>query len=139
MADLKLDTQFYFTRPLPRLWIHVMLYFKFNGIVYNKFPIDHWENICDFFDGKKEDAWFFDWWVSRLQNNNFTNLSHSCPYSSLIVKADNVTLDTFFSFTKGIMPSGRYRIDIFFAEEDRIPFLDVKLFGTNAEHPLEKI
>lgn len=136
-SHLKIDYQIIYTEPIQNLWLHSQFYYKFNGIVYSSFPIDLWENLCDFFDGKIEKAMFSEWLFSKLEP--FSNFNHSCPYSSFIVKAENVSMDKTFSFDRSILPSGRYRIDVSLAKENRIPFLDMKIFGTNGEHYFEKI
>ncbi|KAG4078413.1 hypothetical protein HA402_013124 [Bradysia odoriphaga] len=90
-SNIKIDIELISSRPIRNIWLHVVFYFKFNGIVYNKFPIDLWENVCDFADGKREKTFFLDWWVARVQR--FSNFNHSCPYSNISVKTNNVSLD----------------------------------------------
>ncbi|KAG4066017.1 hypothetical protein HA402_001264 [Bradysia odoriphaga] len=116
---------------------HCVLYFKFNGLVYNKFPVDLWESLCDFIDGKRETTFFLNWMMTKMQL--VSNLNHSCPFTNFIIKTNNISLDEAFTFDQSILPSGRYRVDITFADENRVPLLDMSLYGTIAEHYLEKI
>ena len=134
---LKADLDVKLSRPLPRIWVHAVFYFKFNGIVYNKFPIDIWENFCDFVDGKREKSFYFNWLLSRLQR--YTNMNHSCPYTAIIVKANNVSIDEIFPFDQSVFPSGQYRIDVTLTDEYRVPFANASIHGSNAEHYLEKV
>ncbi|KAG4071264.1 hypothetical protein HA402_003968 [Bradysia odoriphaga] len=136
-SNLKIDSELIFSRPIRNIWLHAVCYYKFNGIVYNKFPIDLWENVCDYADGKRKNTFFLDWWVARVIR--FSNFNHPCPYSNISVKTNNVSLDEIFSFDKSIFPSGRYRVDLSITEDDRIPFLKMAIFGSNSEHDLEKI
>lgn len=80
---------------------------------------------------------FLNWWIARVQK--FSNFNHSCPVTSFIVKTDKVDIDEFFSFDVALVPSGRYRVDISLTEDDRIPFVEMKIFGTNSEHHLDKV
>lgn len=137
MNNLKIDIAAYATRPINSIWVHAALFYKYNGIVYNKFPIDVWENVCEFLEGKRENKLFLNWMLARVLP--YTNYNHTCPYSSFTIKAENISLDKTFSFDKEILPSGRYRFDVSFTEKDRVPFFDLKIFGSNAEHYHDKI
>lgn len=48
--NLKVQINFNITRPLKQIWMHTRLYYKFNGLVYSKFPVDLRYNICEWQD-----------------------------------------------------------------------------------------
>lgn len=135
--NLKVHFNLSATRPIRDLWLNIVFYYKYNGIVYNKFPVDVWENACEFLDGNREKKFMMTWLYARLLP--FTNFNHSCPYSNFIIKADNVSLEKTFSFTESIFPSGRYRVNVMLTEYDRVPFFEYVIFGSISEHYLEKI
>lgn len=125
------------TTPIDDIWFHIVFYYKFNGIVYNKYPIDVWENFCEFLDGKRERKFGLNWLMLKVLK--YSNFNHSCPYKGLIfVKADNISLDD-FGFDHSFVPSGRYRVDISFTDGDRVPFWDFSLYGEVSDHRLEVI
>lgn len=88
---LRLNMHMNFSEPMYDLWGHFVLYYRFNGMTYSKFPIDLWENACDWLKGKK--SWILDWSAGKVLN--YTNLNHSCPYQEIYMKVDNISINTF--------------------------------------------
>lgn len=123
--------------PVNSIWFHTVLYHKFNGIVFSKFPIDLWENGCDYFDGKRDKTYLLNWILTQVLQ--YSNLNHSCPYTKVSLKADNVSLEKAFPFTASILPSGQYRVVVSITSDDRVPGIEMQMYGTVLEHYLEKI
>lgn len=78
--------------PLYDAWIHFVFYYRYNGITYQKFPVNVWENLCDWKKGTK--SWILDWSIGKVLS--YTNFNHPCPYEGQVyLKADNITANTF--------------------------------------------
>lgn len=136
--NLKVDVHFNISRPLAGTLIHFDFYYKFNGLIYQKFPIDIWEDYCDWMDQKSVKHYLLDWFFQRLFK--YSNLQHRCPHIGYkFVKADNISLDDFFSFELSLLPSGRYHLDITFTENDRIPMALLQIYFSVSDHRLEKV
>lgn len=124
---------------MEEIWFHVVVYYKFNGIVYNKYPIDLWEKFCEFLDGKRVKTFGLNWLFSRLIK--YSNFNHSCPYNKgvIFIKADKVPVKETFPFNESFLPAGAYRVDVSFTDSDRVPFWEFKLYGSISDHRLEVI
>lgn len=133
--DLKFDVHWNLTRPVYDAWLHGVLYYKFNGISYSKFPIDLWENFCDWMDHKKP-AFILEWTYGRILK--YTNFNHSCPFfGHYLIRVKNISVEHFV--IEPLLPSGRFRLDVDFTENDRIPFGGFKLYFSVSDHRLEII
>lgn len=123
------------TEPIHDAWFHIVFYYRWNPTTYNKFPIDIWENVCNWLDGGK--SYILDWIGGNIIK--YSNLNHSCPYESqeLYLKADNLSINTFI--IDQFMPSGRFRIDgsITDGNKSRI-FVKGQLFFSVSDHRIEK-
>lgn len=76
------------SRPVKELWIHGVFFLKYN--LYQKFPIDLWENLCGWLN-KKSKSYLLDWGLKDLML--YTNLNHPCPYvGHAYVKVDNFSV-----------------------------------------------
>lgn len=116
--------------------MHGVFYHKFNGIVYHKFPIDLWENLCDYLDDRSAKSYLLNWTVGRILK--YSNMNHSCPYVGLLyAKNDNISIAN-FPF-EPLIPSGRYRVDGAFTEADRVPQAEFQIYFSVSDHRLEKI
>lgn len=125
------------TRPIRTAWIHGIFYHKFNGLVYQKFPIDLWENLCDWISGKKQ-AYILEWTFGRILN--YTNFNHPCPFFGYYyIFANNISIDHFV--VEPLLPSGRYRIDVDFMykQTDRLPENAFQIYFSVSDHRLEII
>lgn len=121
------------TKAVDNVWVHGVFYYKFNGITYQKYPIDLWESFCGWMEGKSK-SYVLDWTVGRILK--YTNVNHTCPYVGLVImKVDNISIDN-FPF-EPLVPSGRYRVDLDIAESDRIPYGGAKLYFSVSDHRLE--
>lgn len=135
--NLKLHIHANITKPVNDVLFHVTFYYKFNRIVFNKYPIDLWENVCDYLDGKIMKSYMLDWIVKGLLK--YTNLNHSCPYIGYVfLKADNISVDT-LSFAPSLIPAGSYRIDIIGTESDRVTFAAAQMYFSVSEHRMEVV
>lgn len=54
-TNLKVDIHANLTKLIDDMWFHLLVYYKFNGIVYNKYTIDLWENIVIFWMEKEKE------------------------------------------------------------------------------------
>lgn len=125
-----------YTTTISESWLHGVVYYKFNGLVYNKFPIDLWENICDFLAGKGI-SYFMGWTLGKLME--YSTFNHSCPFKAgpMLVKADNISIENFP--VEPLLPSGRFRVDADFTGGDRVPTASFQIFFSVSDHRLEKV
>lgn len=117
--------------------IHSVFYHKFNGISFAKFPIDLWENLCDWMGGKSI-SYVMEWSLGKVLK--YANRNITCPWNSyMFIKVDNISMNT-FSFEQSFIPSGKYRVDNYFMEsKGSIPFITASLYFTVSDHRLEII
>lgn len=95
------------TRPVHDVLIHTAVYYKYNGLTYNRFTVDFWDNPCDWIIGKAK-SYVLDWTIGRVLN--YTNMNHPCPYDGhLYLKIDNISV-YHFPF-EPLLPAGRFRVD----------------------------
>lgn len=135
--NLKVDLHGNLTIPTDDAWVHVVFYHKFNGITYSKFPIDIWENLCDYLAGRREKTFGMNWLLTPVLK--YANFNHPCPLQGLLsIKADNISIDI-FAFELSLMPSGKYRIEVSFTGGDRVPGFEYKMYGSISDHRLEMV
>ncbi len=133
---LKINGHWNITQPTDDVWLHGVLNYKFNGLVYQKFPIDLWEDVCAWLNGKRK-AYILDWTFGRILN--FTNIG-TCPFFGYYyVRASNVSMEDFV--VEPLLPSGRYRLDLQFMHRmhDLIPFVKFEIYFSVSDHRLEII
>lgn len=134
-TNMKIEFYINISKPLDAVWVRSKFYYKFNGITFQKFPINLWENLCDWMIGKST-SYVMEWALSKVLK--YSNLNETCPWqSNIIVKVDNISMDT-FSLEQSYLPSGSYRADNYFKEsEGSIPFATAKLYFSVSDHRLE--
>lgn len=136
---MKFQIHFNFTKPVKDIWLHTVLYHKFNGLVYQKFPIDLWENMCEWLTARlagKKTLYMLNWTLGRIIDESTFN--HTCPfvgYQAIDVK--NISIDAFV--VEPLIPSGRYRMQLDFADGGRVTFGTVFVFFSVSDYRLEKI
>lgn len=138
--NIKFNIHINITRPLKDLWFHSVLYYKFNGLVYQKFPVDLWENFCEWLAarlaGRPTMMYTLDWTFGTIIHNS--NINHSCPLFGYYALEDkNLSLDDFI--VKPLFPSGRYRLDVYFTGNDRVPLFEGHVYYSISDYRLEKI
>lgn len=102
------------SEPIHDAWFHFEFYYRYNPTTYQKFPVDLWENICDWFEGKR--AHILDWTVGKVLK--YSNLNHPCPYiGHVYIRTDNLTTNDFP--IEQLFPSGKYRIDVHFTDGNK--------------------
>lgn len=116
------------------VWFHSIFYYKFNGITFQKFPIDLWESMCDWMNGTGH-SYVLDWSFGKILN--YSNLNHSCPVNSIIIKVANTSMDT-FTFEQSFLPSGDYRVDNYLSTTNGGgSFVKGSLYFSVSDHRLE--
>lgn len=96
------------TKPIYDAWAHIVGYYRFNSITYQRFAVDLWGNICDVLSRRRKSL-VYDLTLAKILP--YTNLNHSCPYDGhVFVKVDNISASLFQ--LEHLIPSGRYRIDV---------------------------
>lgn len=138
--NMKFNFHFNLTRPVNDLWMHFVVYYKFNGLVYQKFPIDLWENFCEWqasrLTGRPTAMYMLDWTLGKVVHKS--NLNHPCPLVGYyVVQSKNTSMDTFI--VEPLLPSGRYRLDVYVTENDRVPVCEGHLYFSISDYRLEKI
>lgn len=97
------------TKPMSDGWVHIVGYYKFNTISYQRFGAELWVDPCAWLRGKSKHSFVFDWTIGRVLQ--YSNLNHPCPYEGHIyVKFNNLSTSNFP--VEPLIPSGKYRIDV---------------------------
>lgn len=125
--------------PLKDIWMHAVVYYRFNGLTYSKFPVDLWEDACGWFAGTAK-SYILDGTIGRLRNYKIidTNINHACPYlGHVYAKADNISTSRFK--TQQILPSGKFCLDVNLTNGYRKNVLaTAQLFGSISDHRVEQ-
>lgn len=61
------------TAPLHDAWFHSVVYYRYNPTKYQRFPVNLWENPCDWLNGKR--SWVLDWSVTVKRVLKYTNIN----------------------------------------------------------------
>lgn len=106
--NIKINVWANFSQPIYECWAHALVYYRFNGLTYQRFPIELWENVCGWFAGTSK-SYLLDWTFGRVLQ--YTNMNHPCPYENhAYVKIDNISMNHFF--IEQFLPAGKFRIDV---------------------------
>lgn len=141
--ELTLDVSLMLKKRLDAAFLHAVVYYRYNGIEYKKFPIDIWEDMCGWFkfrydtrSMKKMESFFAEWILKKF--SNYTNLNHTCPYEGEI--ATKVARFPIGSIEiPQLLPAGRYRLDIIVLEGDRKSIVfATKIFYSISDHRIER-
>lgn len=141
--DLTLDVTYKLKKKLDAIFLHGVAYYRYNGIEYKTFPIDIWEDMCEWFkfhgekNFKKKRTFFLSEWVFN-RFSNYSNINHTCPYEGeLTIKADRFAISTIE--IPQLLPAGRYRLDMIVVEGDRKSIVYVnKIFFSISDHRIER-
>lgn len=122
------------TKPLDNIWFHFVFYYRFNPTTFSKFPIDVWENVCDWIGGKAKAA-ILNFGLGNILK--YTSLNHSCPYQEVYANADNLTSDSFI--VDQLFPAGKYRAEANVTDGYKKNLLaNIKLIFSISDHRIEK-
>lgn len=139
--DLTIDVTFKLKKKINAMFFHAVVYYRYNGIEYKKFPIDLWENLCDWFklhgDSTKKMKYFFLEWMHK-RFLNYTNINHTCPYEGeMTVRAARFPISSIE--IPQLLPAGRYRLDIILFEGDRKSIIyGINLFFSISDNRIER-
>lgn len=124
------------TRPVSDGWVHIVGYYKFNSITYQRFGTDLWIEPCAWLKGKSAFSFVFDWTIGRVLK--YTNINHPCPYEGHVyVKFNNLSTSN-FPF-EPLIPAGRYRIDGNVTDETRkIVVATGSIYLSVSDHRVER-
>lgn len=113
-GNLKVDVHGNLSETVHDAWVNAVFYYKYD--TYQKYAINLWENLCDWFSGKTQ-SHILDWTIGRVQR--FTNVNHTCPYYEgyKYIQIDNISMEAFP--LEPLMTAGRYRIDLSLTGENR--------------------
>lgn len=107
-TDMKAYLHAHTTLPFQNIWIRVVFNYRYNPHTYHKFPIDLWEDVCEWVHGGKRNH-ILRWTDEILRS--FSNLNHSCPYSDVLIDVERIPIDK-AALLMPLIPSGRYRVDV---------------------------
>lgn len=95
-----------------------MVFYKYR--VYKIFPINIWEDICDWFRLKRKRSLLMQWSTGQIFEYVKYDRKLECPLmpGNLSINFNNVSINEKFPFIP-IVPSGRYRIEFTFTEKDK--------------------
>lgn len=137
-THLKMDFSVQLKKRVDTFWIRSVFYFKFNGITFQRFPIDLTEDICGWINGT---ARSFVMEVAYSKLLKYSNINHTCPYDAgpIWIKVDSIPEDI-FTFELSFMPSGKYRVDLDYMESpSSAPFMKAALYFSVSDHRIEII
>lgn len=123
---LKVNISLNFSEPVYDFWLHSVFNFRFNRMIYQKFPIDLWvlkshllcififvlnnnclqENICGWMNHSTK-SYIMDWTFGKVLQ--FSNLNRPCPLVYLYLKFENISMSHFP--IPQFLPSGQFRVD----------------------------
>lgn len=136
-----IDVSYKLKKKLNAILIHAVVYYRYNGIEYKKFPIDLWEDLCGWFKfhgntTQKMKFYFLEWVLGTFAN--YTNVNHTCPYEGeLFYRAARFPLSSIE--IPQLLPAGRYRIDVIVLEGDRKSIIHfTKIFFSISDHRIER-
>lgn len=143
-SNLTINLSLTLSEPVQTMFIHVMFYYRYNGIEYKRFPIDIWENICEWRNNYQKQMnliertkhYFLEWTLQKVME--YTNLDQPCPYiGEIYVKAVNISIERFV--IPQFVPSGRYRVDSWLTDGGRKHiFISGKLYFAISDHRIEQ-
>lgn len=103
-------------KPLMGLYSHNVVYYKYG--IYKKFPVDFWEDVCSWLNGKKK-SFMMDWTLGRALKYVSYDRNLTCPLEgNLTVSFNNISLNKQFPMVP-LLPSGHYRIETSLTEANR--------------------
>lgn len=99
-----------FSQPIYDMWMHGVFYYRYNSHLYQRFPIDLWEDLCAWLGMGTEAQYILKWAGENIRK--YSNLNHSCPYfGTTWIKVDRIPMNKLI-ILEPFMPSGRYRVDL---------------------------
>lgn len=124
-------------KPLRGLNVHVEMFYRY--LVYKKFPIDIWEDICADFSGKKSSNYMNLFFKRFFNAIKYDGGKLECPiYGNVSATLRNISLNEYFPSIP-ILPSGRYRADFTFTEGRRNSILVyTQLFFAISDNRIEQ-
>lgn len=124
-------------KPVTELMVHFVVYKR--EVLYQKYAVDVWQNICDWL-GTKKRSFFMDWTLGRIMKYIKYDGKYECPLlaGSLTVRYTNLSLNEHFPLVP-LLPSGRYRFDATITEGNRsIIFAHTEYYITLSDHRIEQ-
>lgn len=110
--------------PLNELYVHTVFYYKYT--TFRKFPIDLWEELCGWLNGKTK-SFYLDAAMSKTISSFEHNGPRACPLiGHYAMRIPNISFAIFKA--PSLMPAGRYRIDVNLTENDRNNVIAVTSF-----------
>lgn len=137
-TNMRIEFHINITKPVDAVWIHSVFYYKYNGLTFQRYPIDLWENMCDWMIGKTK-SYVMEWALNNVLK--YSNLNETCPWQGpILVNVQNISMDS-FALEESFLPSGNYRSDNFFHERkgSKVPFIIASLYFTVSDHRIEII
>lgn len=136
-THLKIEFSWIFTRPVNGLWVRCVFYHKFNGITFQKFPIDLVEDVCGWMSGTTK-SFIMEWTFGKLLK--YSNFNHTCPYVGPMWVRVNSFPEDAFDFEQALLPSGKYRVENYFMESAvGDPFMNATLYFSVSDHRLQLV
>lgn len=123
---------------------HVEYFYRYNAIEYKKFPVDVWEDVCDWFDNRNKTGWvnkskayILEWVLHRVLK--YANFNHPCPFvGDVYMSCNNISQGDYFNIPQ-FVPSGRYRVDMYITDKTRkIIYISGKAYFEISDHRIER-
>lgn len=106
--NVKMNLWTNFSQPIYEAWIHAVVYYRFNGLIYQRFPVNLYEDLCGWL-AKKSQSYILHWTFEQVLQ--YSNMNHHCPYNGHVyVKIDNISANNFL--IEQFLPAGKFRLDI---------------------------
>lgn len=118
-------------KQLNDIQIHMEAFYRY--ATFQKFPVDRWENVCDYLSGRGNHILF-----KILMDNlgKYITPQHPCPYK--VNETVSITAERFdvrsFHF-EPLLPAGDYRLIVTYAEgKERHWVFSFELTGSVSDH-----
>lgn len=137
------NVSIYLRKPIDGIQIHGIVYYRYNGIEYKKFPIDIWEDVCEWLEMrngngrmKKKNFFLLEWTIGKILNQS--NLNHLCPYENeVFIRIPRIASNSILVVPQ-LLPAGKFRIDFSVTQRDRRRIiLSGKIFFGISDHRVE--
>lgn len=142
--NLLVDVGVNLNYPVYKAFFHAVFYYRYNGIVYKTFPIDVFEDCCEWLIKRNQTGWleknkYFILETAFGPLLKYSNINHSCPYvGPIYVKAD-LPLRNFYYILDYLVPAGRYRVDWSLTDGNKNHiFMSGKLYAAVSDHRIEQ-
>lgn len=125
--------------------VHIIAYYRYNGLIYRKFPVDLYEDFCEWIENRNKTGWldqrkyfFLEFAFGIILD--YTNFNHPCPYvGSVYIENAQISIKLMQNTLKHLVPAGRYFVEFSMAHKNRTKvYFSGKVYFTISDHRIEQ-